>query len=140
MKTIPLYKDVEKKQLSEWLKEAKDLEKDDQEQAIAEYKKITAAYPTSEKAYDRLMVLFRLQKDEKQELFWIDKAIRVFNKTYNSASRKPNAKITAISKSLIRSLGLADKKGKFLHQPQPIARWEKRRSLVTFRRSKRQTK
>ncbi len=130
MKTIALNKDVEKKQLSEWLREAKDLEKEDQERAVREYKKITAAYPTSEMAYDRLMILYRQLKNKKDELYWIDKAIRVFNKTYNNAARKPNAKITAISKSLIRSLGLADEKGKFLHQPQPIARWERRRSLL----------
>jgi hypothetical protein len=78
MKAVPPNKEVEKKQLREWLQEAKEMEKENENQAISEYEKITSAS----------------------------------------------------SKSLIRSLGLADKKGKFLHQPQPIARWEKRRMLL----------
>ena len=130
MKAVHLNKGGEKKQLSEWLIEARDIEKEDKDDAIAEYKKIAASYPFSEHPYDRLMILYRLEKDYKGELYWIEKAIRVFNKTFNNASKKPNAKITAISKSLIRSLGLADRKGKSLFQPQPIARWEKRKELL----------
>ena len=136
METIQLNNEGEEKKLREWLIETKEMEKENEEQAITEYKKITLAYPTSETPYDRLMILYRLQKNYKKELYWIDKAIHVFNKTYNNSNRKPNAKITAISKSLIRSLGLADKKGKFLHQPQPIARWEKRRSLLINKTNK----
>jgi hypothetical protein len=130
MKTIHLNKNGEKKQLREWLVETRVMEKEDRDQAVTEYKKITAAHPTSETAYDRLMILYRLQKNFKEELHWIDKAISIFNKTYSNSANKPNAKVTAISKALIRSLGLADKKGKFLHQPQPIARWEKRKALL----------
>jgi tetratricopeptide (TPR) repeat protein len=130
MKTVHLNREGIKRPLTEWLKESGALEKEDKEQAISEYKKIAATYPTSEHSYDRLMVLYRQQKDYEEELKWIEKAITVFTKTFNNAAKKPSAKITAISKSLTRSLGLTDKKGKSLYQPQPIARWEKRKELL----------
>jgi hypothetical protein len=66
-------------------------------------------------------------------LQWIEKAITGFTKTLNKSFKKPNAKITSISKLLTKSLGLTDKKGKALYQPQPIARWEKRRELLIKR-------
>jgi tetratricopeptide (TPR) repeat protein len=130
MKTAHLNREGVKKPLTEWLRESGALEKDDKERAIAEYKKIAAAYPASEHTYDRLMILYRQQKDYNEELKWIEKAIAVFTKTFNRSSKKPNAKITAISKTLTKSLGLIDKKGKPLYQHQPIARWEKRRELL----------
>jgi tetratricopeptide (TPR) repeat protein len=130
MKTAHLNREGIKRPLTEWLKESGALEKEDKGQAISEYKKIAAFYPTSEHPYDRLMILYRQQKDPQEELKWIEKAIAVFTKTFNDASKKPNAKITAISKSLTKSLGLIDKKGKPIYQHQPIARWEKRKELL----------
>jgi tetratricopeptide (TPR) repeat protein len=130
VKSVHLNREGVKKPLTEWLKETGELEKEDKNQAISEYKKIAVAYPTSEHPYDRLMILYRQQKDYPEELKWIEKAIAVFTKTFDNAAKKPNAKITAISKSLTKSLGLTDKKGRPLYQHQPIARWEKRRELL----------
>ena len=113
-----------------WLDEANELEKQDREEAIKEYKKIAAVYPLNEKAYDRLMILYRLQKMPKDELLWITKAIRTFEEKFKNATTKPSAKVASISKYLIRSMGLADKKGKSYYLPQPIARWTRRKDLL----------
>ena len=43
MKAIPPNNEVEKKQLREWLQEAKEMEKENENQAISEYEKITSA-------------------------------------------------------------------------------------------------
>ena len=113
-----------------WLDEAGEMEKQDKEEAIKEYKKIAALYPLNEKVYDRLMILHRQLQMPKDELFWINKAIRVFEEKFKTARVKPSAKITSLSKSLIRSMGLADKKGKAYYLPQPIARWTRRKELL----------
>ena len=113
-----------------WLNEAGELEKQDKEEAIQEYKKIASVYPLNEKVYDRLMILCRQLKLPKEELTWIKKAIHVFEEKYNAAAPKRSAKITSLSKSLIHSLGLSDKKGKSYYLPQPIARWTKRKELL----------
>jgi hypothetical protein len=120
----------EKKKLVPWLEETRNLEKEDKEMAVKEYKRIASAYPLSEQVYDRLMILFRQLKMPKEEMFWIDKAIGVFENKFGKNAARPKAKVVTISKSIIRSLGLSDKKGRLLYQPQPIARWEKRKHLL----------
>jgi len=113
-----------------WLGEATEMEKQDKDEAVKEYKKIAAAYPLNEKVYDRLMILYRQLKMPREELLWINKAIRTFEDKFKTAAAKPSAKVASISKSLIRSMGLADKKGKSYYLPQPIARWTKRKELL----------
>ncbi len=113
-----------------WLGEASELEKQDKEEAVKEYKKIAAAYPLNEKVYDRLMILYRQLKMPKEESFWINKAIRTFEEKFKTTTVRPSAKVASISKSLIRSMGLADKKGKSYYLPQPIARWTRRKELL----------
>jgi tetratricopeptide (TPR) repeat protein len=113
-----------------WLDEAGEMEKQDKEEAIKEYKKIAAVYPLNEKVYDRLMILYRQLKMPGDELFWINKAIRTFEEKFKTPATKPSAKVASISKSLIRSMGLADKKGKSYYLPEPIARWTRRRELL----------
>jgi hypothetical protein len=113
-----------------WLNEASEMEKRDREAAIEEYKKIAVAYPLNEKVYDRLMILFRQLKMNKEELWWINKAIRIFEENFRNTKVTPAAKIASISRSLIRSMGLADKKGKAYYLPQPIARWTRRKELL----------
>ena len=113
-----------------WLNEAGELEKQDKEEALSEYKKIAVVYPLNEKVYDRLMILYRQLKMSKEELLWINKAIRIFEEKFNTSSVKHSAKIASLSKSLTRSMGLADKKGKSYYLPQPIARWTNRKELL----------
>jgi tetratricopeptide (TPR) repeat protein len=117
-----------------WLDEAGEMERQDKEEALKEYKKIAAVYPLNERVYDRLMILYRRLKMPQDELLWIKKAIRTFEDKYKSATTKPSAKVASISKSLIRSMGLADKKGKSYYLPQPIARWTRRKELLEKKR------
>ncbi len=130
MAVIKNIKRDEPLKLIPWLDEAREMEKQDKEEAIKEYKKIAALYPLNEKVYDRLMILHRQLKMPKDELFWINKAIRAFEEKFKTARVKPSPKIVSISKSMIRSMGFADKKGKAYYLPQPIARWNRRKALL----------
>jgi hypothetical protein len=123
---------IEKKGLSlvEWLKEARQLEEEDKQRAIKEYKKIALAYPVSEKAYNRLMILFRQLKLPKDEIYWIDKAIGHFQKRFHKPAVRANSKIATLSKSFLQSTGLADKKGNAVYQPAPVGKWQKRKDLL----------
>ena len=46
------------------------------------------------------------------------------------SSKTKNAAIKKLSKSLNKSLGLTDKKGNFLYEPEPIPTWKKRKTTV----------
>jgi hypothetical protein len=118
-----------------WLRETRDMEKQDREAAVKEYKQIATAYPLSEEVYDRLMILYRQLKLPKEEILWINRAIRIFEKKFKSKTVKPSPRVSSLSKSLVRSLGLADKKGKSYYLPEPIARWTKRKDLLEKRMS-----
>jgi tetratricopeptide (TPR) repeat protein len=130
MKTDYPNSDKDKKKLVPWLDKTRLLEKEDKEQAIKEYKKIASTYPLNEEVYNRLMILFRQLKMDKEELFWIDKAIKVFEKSFEKPSFHPSSKIASLSKSLLRSTGLIDKKGESFYQPEPIGKWQKRKELL----------
>jgi hypothetical protein len=122
--------DKDKKKLVPWLDKTRLLEKEDKEEAIKEYKKIASTYPLNEEVYDRLMILYRQLKMEKEELFWIDKAIKVFEKSFKKPSFHSSSRIASLSKSLLRSTGLIDKKGESFYQPEPIGKWQKRKELL----------
>ena len=100
------------------------------ENAISLYREAVTKDPLNEKAYDRLMMLFRKQKKYKQELDIIKKGIRVFEEFYKSKIPKNSKTITAISNKLNKSVGLSDKKGNSLYNPEPIAKWKKRQIIV----------
>jgi tetratricopeptide (TPR) repeat protein len=127
-----------KKELRIWLPETRLLEKSDRGRAVREYQHIAKAYPLSEIVYDRIMILYRQLKEPDKELRWIEKAIKIFEKHFAKprSKSKSGAKINALSQSILRSTGLVDKKGKALHQPQPIGRWQKRKELLETRVSR----
>jgi tetratricopeptide (TPR) repeat protein len=124
-----------KQELRTWLPETRLLEKSNREAAVREYQHIAKVYPLSEIVYDRIMILYRQLKKPDEELRWIGKAIKIFEKHFAKprSKSKSGAKINALSQSILRSTGLADKKGKALHQPQPIDRWQKRKELLEAR-------
>lgn len=130
MAVVKNIKKDEPLKLIPWLDEAGEKERRDKEEAIKEYKKIAVVYPFNEKVYDRLMILYRQLKMPKDELIWINKAIRMFEEKFKTSAPKPSSKVASISRSLIRSIGLADKKGKSYYLPQPIARWTRRKELL----------
>ena len=133
MAIVKNMKPAKSPKLVEWFMETKELENNDPEAAIREYKNIVSRFPLNETAYNRLMIIYRKMKMPEQEMNWINKGIRVFEKKFDSGKAHPNAKVTSLSKSIVRSVGLTDKKGKYYYQPQPVARWQKRKELLEKR-------
>lgn len=80
--------------------------------------------------YDRLMILYRKEKNYKKELSIITSAIKKFTELLQPRKNSHSKKIANLSRSILHSVGLATKKGQALYQPQPIARWEKRKKIT----------
>jgi tetratricopeptide (TPR) repeat protein len=114
------------------LKKAIELERNGElDEAASLYEKIIKADPHGEKAYNRLMIILRKQKEYKKELALINKGIKVFKDYYDPGSKKSfNKKVEQISKALLKSTGLADKKGAPLFQKEPIGSWTRRKQIV----------
>ncbi|MDB5198814.1 MAG: hypothetical protein JWO92_777 [Chitinophagaceae bacterium] len=116
--------------LKKTIKEAnKAEEKEDTALAIKDYEEAIKTNPLTEKAYDRLMILYRKEKDYKKELKLINAGIKTFETFYKSR-KSGSKKIAEISKKLNRSFGFTDKKGNAVYDPEPIARWKKRKVTV----------
>ena len=97
---------------------------DDQE-AIHAYEQVIKQDPLNELAYDRLMILYRKLKDYKKEVALINKAVKAYEKYYKSRQSR-SKKVLELSEKLSKSVGLTDKKGNSLYEPEPIAKWKKR--------------
>ena len=123
-------KDHNNKKISIWLHETRLMEEKDKEAAILEYKKIISDHPSHEEAYDRLMILYRILKKDKEEMRIIQQAIKIFNKSFKSPKKHSNAKVTSLSKYILRSTGLSGKNGEPIIQPEPISRWTRRLELL----------
>ena len=104
-------------------------EKEDISLSIKDYEEAIKANPLFEKAYDRLMIFYRKDKDYKNELRIINTGIKSFEDFYKSRKSR-SKKIAEISKKLNRSFGFTDKKGNTVYDPEPIARWKKRKATV----------
>lgn len=100
--------------------------------AITDYEDAIKNNPLAEKAYDRLMIIYRKKKNYKSELRLINSGIKAFESFYKS-KKSGSKKIAEISNKLNRSFGFTDKKGNTLNDPQPIARWKKRKITVEKR-------
>lgn len=94
----------------------------------AYYQNIIKNNPRDQKAYERLMILSRQQKDYKKELHIINTAIKIFEKLY--AAKNKGKKVNTISNQLNKALELVDKKGKALFEQKPLSKWKKRREIV----------
>ena len=93
------------------------------------YEKAIKADPLTEPAYNRLMILYRKNKNYKQELRVIKKGIKAYQQFYKSRASK-SKKIAEISNKLSLSVGLSDKKGNIAYEPEPIGKWKKRKAVV----------
>ena len=120
-----------KRTLKEILSEAKEAENTENiEDAVRWYHEAMSTDHLNEDAYNRLMILFRKQKDYKKELSIIKEGIKIFERYYESRIPKKSKTITDISNKLNKSFGLADKKGNKIFSPEPIAKWKKRKLVV----------
>ena len=130
---IPLSPE-DKKEYKNLLQEAEDAEeKKDCVRAIKLYKQQIKKHPDEEYAYGRLMIIYRKEKMYKQELELINQGIKFFQEYYEKKLNENignNSKIKQLSASLIKSLGLSDKKGTNLYEPEPIPKWKKRKLVV----------
>jgi tetratricopeptide (TPR) repeat protein len=119
---------------------ATEAEKNDPSSAIEFYNQILKTDPLQIHAYDRLMILYRQEKNYKKELSIINSGIKAFEKFYKEQSRKPSKKISEISEKLNKAFHLVDKKGNSLYSPEPIGRWQKRKETVEKKIEKGQKK
>ncbi len=99
-------------------------------QAVALYESVLKSQPANEYIYDRLMILYRKEKRYRKELSLIKNAIQKFSGLLKPMSKNRTGKIASLSKSILHSVGLTNKKGVALFQPQPIERWEKRGETI----------
>ena len=122
----------EKQTKYEWLEQAKELEHaGDLAQAASLYEKVIKADAVHEFAYDRLMIIYRKEKEYKKELALIRAGIKAFEELYETtAKRTPDKAVMRLSKALLRAAGLADKKGHQLYEREPIGRWNRRKKVV----------
>lgn len=100
-------------------------------EAIELYESVLKKRPMDAYVYDRLMILYRKNKKYTKELSLINTAIKKFTDRFASTGKKNQSKkINSLSKSILLSVGLADRKGTPLYQPQPISRWLKRKQTL----------
>jgi tetratricopeptide (TPR) repeat protein len=105
-------------------------------QAIRDYKMLVKINPLNEKAYNKILMLYRQLSDYENELKTVNAAIKSFEEVYRKKQGKPRKKIAQLSKTLQKITGLTDKKGDDVYRPAPIARWEKRKNTVIKRLKK----
>ena len=94
------------------------------------YEVILKAHPGNEHSYNRLMMIYRKQKDFKKELKVINDGIKTFQELYTPSSVGKHKNIVKLSKQLNMLTGLTDKKGKSLYDAEPIGKWKKRKQVV----------
>jgi len=116
--------------INELTTRAAEAEKSDTAAAIELYNQVLKEDPLQIHAYDRLMILYRQEKDYKKELSIINAGIKTFETFYKEQSGKPGKKVSEISKKLNKAFHLVDKKGHSLYNPEPIDRWQKRKQTV----------
>jgi tetratricopeptide (TPR) repeat protein len=134
MKVVHKNKDLQTE--GDWITRATDLEKNGElDRAADAWLRVLKAHSLYVPAYDRLMIIYRKQKEYHKELKMINKAISVFKERFEKKKPAYNKKITALSKALLKATGLGDKKGGSLYQLGELARWNKRKKLLQNRLS-----
>ncbi len=130
----PGIQNTQKRSAKDIIIEAREAEKnEDLEQAASLYKQAIQVEPDNEVGYNRLMIIYRKLKDYKEELRVINNGIEFFEAQYANKAKElfdNRRKISQLSNALMKSVGLADKKGKNIYVPEPINKWKKRKEVV----------
>ena len=103
------------------------------EEAAKLYEAVIKEDKAEELPFNRLMIIYRKLKRYKDELRVINKGVRVFEDFYRKSNRQVGTqkkKLTDLSNAFMKTSGLQDKKGRLVYQPEPIAKWVKRRAVV----------
>ncbi len=111
----------------------------DSTKALALYQQVVNNDPLEELAWQRLMVIYRKQRDYKSELRIITLALKSYE-THNKEAQKQwllkNKKAATLFKSLAKSLGLTDSKGIITDNNPILDKWNHRKEWVTARLKK----
>lgn len=103
------------------------------DEAIKAYSSVTARDPLRAAAYNRLMILYRKQKQYGKELAIIKQAVAAYEtdiKEDQQSWKKANAKLARLSQSLAKSLGLLTEKGLPVYEEPYITTWRRRMETV----------
>jgi tetratricopeptide (TPR) repeat protein len=105
----------------------------DLDKAIKLYEQNIKEEYADEFAFERLMIIYRMQKEYKDELRVIKRGIEVFEQNMqehlkHSLSRHVDGKkLEQLSNAIMKKTGL---KKEELHFPDPIDKWIKRKEMV----------
>lgn len=85
--------------------------------------------------YQRLMILYRKEKNYKEELRVITTGLDVLindieERKKKSLSSRNMRKVKELSTAFMKSSGLKNKNGKTIYYPEPVPGWIKRKELV----------
>jgi hypothetical protein len=118
------------------LEKGLELEKDGAfDQAEKLYLETIKNHPLEVGAYNRLMIIYRKQRAIEKEQKIILQAIKAYEEDVKNAQTtwvKSNRKAARLSKQLVQSLGLLDKRGMPINEPPQIETW--RRRLVNLKK------
>src|SRR6186997_1549030 len=114
-----LTKDKSEKEL---LQEAREAEaNDDPDTAIQLYKILIRKNDLEPLYYDRLMILYRGQRDYQNELEVVNKGIKAFEVYFAGRAEKRFSKhkqqVTKLSNALMKKIGLKEKNHEYLPEP-----------------------
>ena len=114
------------------LTSAKELERSGElEKAAIAFKKVIKKTPLNQYAYDRLMIIYRKNKEYKKEEAIIVAGIGAFEQFYKKNSKLTiTPKIAALSRAILKASGLADRTGELLNNREPLRRWHKRKQVI----------
>jgi tetratricopeptide (TPR) repeat protein len=103
------------------------------EEAKNNYLNIIENDPAFYNAYNRLLIIYRKQKDYKKELSTVNKAIKAFENQLVMIQKEwtnKNKTVARLSKMLASSLGLIDRKGLPVSEDPLLERWRKRKEVI----------
>lgn len=119
------------KSFTQLIKQAKAEEENGEMETARElYEKAIKQKPLLEHPYNRLMVMYRKEKEYSKELKVINKALDVFTEVYNKKKEafSGSGKIARLSMALLKTVGT--KKSDEHYYPEPIPKWLKRKAVV----------
>jgi len=121
-------------QIQERNKEARKAEHDgDLKKAVRLYEDNIKEDKADKFAFERLMVIYRGQKEYKNELRVINRGIDLFRRemekhvSHSLSRRVDSKKLKHLSQAIIKKSGLEKDE---LHFPDPIDKWLKRKKIV----------
>ena len=123
--------------IGEKISRADQLEKAGQlSDAAAIYQKLFNNDPASQQVIDRLLIIYRKLKDYKSELSVLDAAIAAYRQRQKNVKEKwiqSHPQAATVGRSMLRQLEKADNAVIGLGEDPAVARWMKRKDLVTSR-------